>query len=343
MTVLAVATDHTNALWNIPGFAAASTGTYPQYTTTSSFFDSAFVRCAFVADNPDGCPIIDLGSNQTDFWLHFDFYIGTNAVTAGTAMLEFWSESQTLQLGLVENATGIVYDFRKSTNGSSFAAALAGTFTVTALALKTVDIHVKIHGSTGEITAYVDGVSAYTYTGDTSTNGDNAVRYIIFRGGRTGTTRYVSQMIAADVSTVGWKAQSIAPITGAQDFSGWTGTYAEIDDVTSSGVDSVYTDTVDATVSFPIGDVASAASSAGMVIQAVQVTGKFLAETGASAENVDLGFSLSGVFWGSGTKSVGAQNGEVLAQHIFQNNPSNGSGWDYTTLNAAQVALKAKA
>lgn len=342
MTVLALMTDHTNTRWNIPGFPAASVGMYPQYTTATANFNSSFARCGILSRANESMPVIDIGSNKTDFWLHFDLYIVNNIATAGAGFVEFWSEGQTLQLGMVENTMGMVFSIRESTDGSTFAAAYAGTFTVAIAVVKTIDIRVKLDASVGEILVYVDESLVFTYTGNTLTNGDNAVRYILFRGGGTG-NRYISQAIVADTSTLGWKVQSLAPVTGAQDFSAWSGTYADIDDITSSGIDSVYTDTADSVASFPIQDVASAASSAGMIIQAVQVAGRFLAETGAAVENVEVGFSLASTFWGSPTKSVGADNGEILVSHIFQSNPSNSSGWTYSDVDNAQMALKAKA
>lgn len=342
MTVYATLTDHTNALWNIPGFDAAY-GVLPLYSTNALHYDVNFVRCAVGCSNSESCPILDIGANLSEFWVHFDLYLPNNLVTAGLAMVEMWSQSKTLQLGLVENAVGITYDIRRSTNGTSFAAAFAGTFVVSTAVRKTVDIYVKIHASLGEIRAYVDGTLVYTFTGDTSTNGDNAVRYLLFRGGRVGNARYISQVVVTDVPTMGWKVQSLAPVTGAQEFSAWTGTYDLIDDFTGTSQDSVYTNTADAVVSFPLTDVSSTASGSGMIVQAVFGYGRFLTETGATPQDVELGLSMSSTFYPvGGTRTVGEGNGEILLSQRFTTNPSNGSGWTYSDVNAAQVAFKAK-
>jgi len=340
MTVLAVATDHTNVVWGVP--TVYQSYSYPDYFFSSSAtdrYDQNVARNAIQIQSTLSEPSIDLGAEYSEFWLHFSFDYNLTVVTAGLSLIDTYDASGNLQIGIVENATGPIDDVRKSTNGTTYGTTFAGTLTTSSATRVTWDIHYKIHASLGEIHIYQDGTLAYTFTGDTSTNGSNAIRYVRFTGGRA-TTKYVSEIVAATESTVGWKVSNLAPITGTQDFSAWTGDYSYIDEYNYQEDGSVFANTADATSSFAIDDLD--ASLAGMVVKAVVACARVLSTPGATTPNIDVGLSISSTFYSGGTTTLDPLDGATRVVNIFETNPATATAFTQSDVNGLQLALRAK-
>lgn len=340
MTVLAVCTDHTNVFWAIPGVLP---GTQPDFYSTTSgtdFYNKTVARNAVVVRTGVTEPIMDLGAEYSEFWLHFELDYSNMSVTANAPIIDTYDASGNLQIGVVETGTSWVADVRKSTNGTTYGTTLSGgTFTISTVTRVTWDIHYKIHASAGEVHVYLDGVLVYTFIGDTSTNGSNAIRYVKFTGGRS-IVKYLSQGVAATEQTVGWVVSNLAPATGTQDFSAWTGDYSVIDEHNHTGVDSAYANTSDATSSYVIDDLD--VSLSGMVVKAVVACARCLPTTGATTPNIDVGLSISSTFYTGGTSTLSATGGEVPVQNVFDTNPATASAFTQTEVNNLQLALRAK-
>jgi len=341
MTIYAVATDHTNTLWAVPSIA--DSGAHPNYYSSafaSDFYDQNICRNAIEISNGTSEPWLDLGAEYSEFWLHFELDYNVNSVTSGQSLIATYGSSGNLQIGIVENASGPIVDVRKSTNGTTYGTTLTGTMTTTATARVTWDIHYKIHASLGEIHIYQGGSLQYTFTGDTSTNGSGGIRYVRFTAGRTNITKYLSEVVAASESTVGWRVSNLAPITGTQDFSAWTGDYSVIDDFINSGSDTAYANSSDATSSYVIDDLNAAVST--LVVKGIAVCARVLSTPGATTPNIDVGLSISSTFYSGGTDTIDPTDGVVNIVNILETNPATASAFTQSDVNGLQLALRAK-
>lgn len=343
MTVLAVASNHANTRWGIASPSLAMNGPVPAYaTTTAAAYDSTYADGYITADRGESEFLLDMGSNQSEFWLHFECYAASTQTNAGVSLIEFYSAAGTLQFAFTEKSgANTNFEAKKSTDGTSLGSALGtSAFVVPAMTRTAYDIHIKVHAPTGKIEVFSGGVLELTYSGDTSTNGDNAVRYIVFKNEDAVTAKHFSQVVAATTSTIGWKVQDVRPLTGTQDFNQWTGAYSDVDDFgyDRDKVTTIYTDTANNVMTFPTENTAAGAAS--MSIQAVVVSARAFTENGASADNLQLGVSISGTFYPSSTFTVGENNGEILCQYVLSNNPAGG-GWNHAAVDALQIGVKA--
>lgn len=292
---------------------------------------------------------LDLGSNQTSFWLHCDLYKPTAVSNSRATVIEFWSASGTLQYTVETSSSGgSTYGVYKSTNGTSGDTQVGSDFTMTQESRKVFDIWIN-NGASGDIEVYVDGtITACDFSGNTTTNGDNAVRYITFRSRVASEAVTFSQIIASTMKTVGWKLCHLrsGDISGAP-LSQWTGDPTSTGPVlaTQAASDSayraLYTNTNDSTQLFSTNDIPAAAS--GMTVKAVVVAAKFSVAHDSTPQNARLCVYTNSTLYESDTKTIGYGNGEVAVSYIWETNPSDGSAWTQSAVNAAFVGIKSKA
>lgn len=343
MTIYYVGTSYANMEFIGTPQIPISGGTYPNVVSTSaSHYNTNLLRAYAATLATDSELVIDLGTSLSDLWVHFDYYENTAGTTSGTAMATFFDASGDLLHGVVGTGSASQYNLQYSTNGTSFAATYASTtHTITATTRVDVDIHLKIHGTTGIFEVYRAGVQVAIFSGDTLANSDNTVRFIRLRAPSSTFSRSFSGIVVADVSTVGWRVQELAPAAGTQDYSDWTGTYTEIDDavyVVAKG-DSIYSNVVGDEETYPLPDVHASVNT--MVPQAVVVCARAMATPDATPQNIELGLSVGGVFYSSGSKTVGHLQGERRIQHIWSTNPSTSSAWSISDVNALQAGFRA--
>jgi hypothetical protein len=340
MTILAVATDHTNILWSVPAvFASPSMPQFYSTVYSTDSYDKNISRGAILIQNGTSEPCLDLGAAYSEFWLHFTLDTNNPSVTGGLSLVDTYDASGNFQIAVVENATGPIYDVRKSTNGTTYGTTFAGTLAGSAVTRIAWDIHYKIHATLGEIHIYQDGVLSFVFTGNTSTNGGNAIRYVRFSGGRS-IAKYLSEVVAATEDTLGWRVSSHSPVSGTQSFSGWTGNYTTIDEFDNADNDSAFANTADATSSYPVSDLD--ASLAGMSIKAVASCARVISVTGATTPNIDMGLVIGGTFYSGGTDVLSPTSGAVPIVNIFETNPATATTFTFSDVDALQVALRAK-
>lgn len=345
MSVLAVMTSYVNARY---GTLPDSVMGAPEFDTTnggtgtSNEYDNTYVRGSIHGVNTKTQPILDLGANYSEFWLHYEVY-NQGTVNSARPSVEFLSAAFQRQYTLLGVSGGATYHFYRSTANVSYDTRIGtGQITYTSSRKYAMDIHVKNHGSTGIFDVYVDGVLVSSFSGNTSTNGDSAVRYIRFRSATNNNTLQFSQVVAATVPTVGWKVQELPPLTGTQEFTGWTGTFSDCDDAgyTAAKADSIFANADSTTESFVVADVVAAASS--MIVQAVAVSARVLATPDTAVETFVPGLSISSTFYEGGDYSVDPLDGEKVIQKIWDAHPNTGSGWTQSDVNALQIGVRAK-
>lgn len=350
MTVLALMTSYVNTAVSSPSMLANNVGTVGLDfntsgggTGSSSDFDNTYARGIILGRANSAEPVLDLGADYDEFWLHFDVY-ATGAIAAnGSTALSFYSEDGEWQYAWLGTATGSQYQFFKSTNNTSFNVRMGtGQFTLAINTRSVIDIHVKNDAVDGIFDVYVNGSIVSSFSGDTSTNGANAVRYIRFRTATANNSWDISQVIAADVPTIGWKVQELPPLTGTQEFNQWTGTFSDCDDfdLSMTKADSLYTNVNNNTESFVVADVPAGAAS--MFVVAVALSARVMTTLGSSVETFTPGLSVGGTFYEGDDYPVVPEDGEQSVRYIWHTNPATSSGWTQSDVNSMQIGVRAK-
>jgi hypothetical protein len=339
MTILAVASSHANTKWGHSVVKGA--GPIPNYDTSNAglYYNNSLSRGTIRALKGEGDPYVELSADASELWLHFEQKTQSYPGGPDTTVLKFMGNDGSYQIAAIRfgNAMG----FYKSTDGVSLVPIVSGMpITLSTTDRMIIDVHVKIAASGGFVKVYINETLVHTEgPTNTSTNGPQSIRYINLSS--PGAASFYSQIIVADQSTIGWRLAEIHPVVGSQNFSGWTGDYSALDDFTysSTKTDFLSVNTNNAVSSFETSDVHSSLSV--MTIEAVVFCARALAETGSAVDNIQLGPSIGGTFYPSGTLTIGEGNGEVIVKAIFSNNPATSSPWNFTAINNMQIGVKA--
>lgn len=340
MTVLALMTSYANVKL---GLTPGSTVGIAFDEVGASEFDSAYARGTILASSSTEEPILDLLANYSEFWLHFEVYAVGNLSANGGTGLSFYSAAGELQYAFMGTATGGQMHFYKSTNNTTFNTRMGtGDVIFAPSARHVVDVQVKNAASGGIFNVFLNGTLTASFSGDTSTNGANAVRYIRFRTPTINNTWQISQVVAADMPTVGWKVQELWPVTGTQTFNQWTGTFSDCDDfgLNFAKADSIYANTNGFTESFVVNDVPAGASN--MFVAAVAISARAVTAVGSAVQTFTPGVEVGGVFYEGGDYVITPTDGEQIIQTIFHQNPATASGWTQSNVNAMQIGVRAK-
>lgn len=338
MTVLAVMTSLCNT--RSGSVKANSRGTHIQMSSAGGTYETDYGSGSIIVQKQVSEPYLDLLSNKTDFWLHFDLYAETTGSTASD-FIEFRSNGGTLQI-LVSLTGSFAFDFQKSTNGTSGAGSLSGTsFTMTPSTRHTFDMHIKL-GVSGEIKLYKDGSLEFTYSGDLTTNGDQAIRYVTWRGTTVASHNiYLSQVVADTGSTVGFKVFSGYPIN-TDTFTDWTGSWVgKANQNFNEEAAGTYSNVVGDKVSWTGQNLPVAASS--MAVRAVVNSARAYVTPGATPQSIAPGLRFSSTNYEGDTFTLDENLGVQYCQHIWNQNPQTGLQWTYSDANSAAFTYIAKA
>jgi hypothetical protein len=325
-----------------------SLGLYPSWGNASAGtrYNSNLYRGYTSLQNNEYENVISLGTDTDEVWFHAELHQDSNNTIADLTLVGFYGSAGNLLNGVVSSTTGAGgnYNLRKSTTGTSYAAAYSGSaFTLSATSLSTIDIYLKIAASGGEFSVYKDGGLAGTFSGDTTANGSNLVRFIRVAAGHSGSLRRWSGIVCADENTIGWKVQDLYPVSGTQAFSGWTGDYSVLDDYawSISKTDSAYANANNVTSSYAANDTHSSMSS--LVPAGLAISARGFNTADSAVSGLELGVAIGGTYYGSGvTETFTPEEGDKPVQHIFTANPSNSSGWTHADFDAMQIAIRAK-
>jgi hypothetical protein len=190
-------------------------------TSSSSYIDTQYSRWGFRGGSSSASMAWADVANQTEFWLHFHMctpnVMGNSTIHA--KCLDSATGNSRVQ---IENTASVNYFRLGYWNGSSFTY-LTPTG-ITSLSQYEVDVHVKLHASTGVVELYINGTLNQSFSGNTSAI---ATSFNSFGFGNTTSSDtysiFFSQIILADASTntVGLRLADLAPAS-VGDTSQWT-------------------------------------------------------------------------------------------------------------------------
>ena len=206
--------------------------------------------------------------------------------------------------------------------------------------MKRVDMHIKLHNSTGIVEAYVDGILAFT-TGVTDTlHAGTGMDSLIF--GKPSQVdsddAYFSSIIVADEDTRGMVFVGCGP-TADGGVSDWTGTFADVDETGINDADFI---TPTAT-----GDISTFVYSAIPVgLADYDVKAVVAASRGQKGGTVPTSFDVvarigATDFFATPTTEPPPSFGPVQA--VFNANPDTLADWTNAEANAAEFGVRAVA
>lgn len=183
------------------------------------------------------------------------------------------------------------------------------------------DVRIVVHPTAGRISVNVSGTNWINLEGiDTSEFVDIAkVRFT--QGGYESTI--LDQVIIASYNTIGHTVRRRVPSSDAS-ITGWTGSYADIDEPVNNDADSINTSIVGGKATFdaaPLGPV-----STGNVVKAVAVSARIRNDGGDVPRNAAAVLTLDGVDYAKPYNLV-VGPGFSGASTIFDVNPATGQKW----------------
>lgn len=305
---------------------ADSTGNATE-VTTAGYFESAFSRCAV---RPSTAAFTDsitalFNAPASEIWTHV-FVRSPVAFSATNRVWWQWSAGATpLFRAIFLNTNSAVTTFQYW-NGAAWVA-IGTTWTPAAQTTYTLDFHIK-GGASGGFNFYVGGV--LTSNGTASmTSVANLDRLAVFATS-TSIPTYISQLAVKTDSTFDCKVYTLPP-TGNGNYTAWTGSYLDIDEVPLSDTDFIAGNAA--------GDretvVNSAVTPIPGIIEAVTVSGR--ARRGATGpQNMQISLRKGGVDYDSATMAQSLSFSPY--QNVWETDPSTGVAW--TPTDAFSTALE---
>jgi hypothetical protein len=221
----------------------SSVGTYPiTVDTGAGHFVSGRARCCVYPTNaPSSMGSQPFTTGVTSFWVGAQVYL-SGSLTSNQMLAVTNTVGSNIPDGLYWGVDSNGYlEIIKTVSGSN--TVLQTTTYTMPTGLHKLDMQVLNYGASGTITMYVDGVQRATYTGNISITGLSSFQYVITRMTGGGVYWALSEVIVSDVSTLGqvvWTNAATALGTTAQ----WTGAYTQVNEVTLSDANPIYTNTV---------------------------------------------------------------------------------------------------
>lgn len=315
----------------IPSDSSAIEGTG---TLSSGSYDSAFARC-WVGGYGSASYIESAAFTETaDIWIHFEIaqHSPTSSSTLRTVCtMVNGSGTEVFRLQSDNPFGGATATYQlQYWNGAAWTN-LGSSFTAT-FHLQVIDIHLVANSVSGSGTVYFSGTQRSTGSADLSSIAGVAQ----FRGyGKTvgiGAQTGFSQVICSTTSTIGGRLFTV-PVTGAGSDSAWTGTYANIDEVTYSDADFINSASANQVSTFAV----TAPTLTGYVVQAVAVTAR--AKKGAAGPaNLQLALRSSGTNYFSSSKALDA--GYKAFVNIWDTDPATSAAWVNSAVSTLQPGVK---
>jgi hypothetical protein len=310
--------------------AFTPTGSVTEVTTAGTF-NSTYARSAISVSNQTSYFDTPTHANTTDYWCHFEAKL-SNFGSAVADCIQWFNGSGTNVVRLRNSSSGSNVWRLEVWDGSAWQAGTSPT-SLDYTNLQTWDVHIVV-GATTTATLFQSGSQVAT-TGAITTSAVTNIASARFRHSQTGGSLNWSQIICADESTVGMKLATMYPNANSATNTAWTGDFNAVDEATTF-------DDTDFISSTSAGDVetygCTDATIGSLDIKALVVTAR--AKKGATGpQNLQAALRIGGTnYFSSNLSNVSSGFGPVVG--IFATDPSTGSIWGATNLNAAEIGVK---
>jgi hypothetical protein len=314
----------------------------PAISTSSVNFRSGYARLGLSSSASTATYQAVFSAASAAFWLSFRVYTtGFTSASGGSGIADFvqlkpGSGSSLLAFSTTASSSNTVG--LRTYNGSSYTNLVTATGTFINSSNNKVDIYCSCGGS-GTLTVYINGAQVLTYSGDLTVGSTIAdIASAVLCAGQLVASAYLSEVIVSDSDTRTLSLTTLAPSASGSN-SAWTGAFTDVNDTsaTLSTVDASYlsTSTNDAVHSLACNDL----PTTNLTVHAVQVKARAMKDV-TGPTNLQVGiFNSSGGY----SSDIALGTGFADAKEIFTTNPIDSSAWTPAAVNAAQLAVKARA
>jgi hypothetical protein len=301
--------------------------------TTADTFDSAFARCSIKlvgsTTYAEGMP----SASATDAWIHFEMESDDFSSSTAVTRLSWYDSSanERIRVKYADSSTNqLTVEYW---NGSSFTALTAVSVEMGGIR-QTIDLHVVCNSGSGTIALYIAGTERLTATVNTTSISN--LKKFRFTGGTISSLAveaWVSQVIMADESTIGWRL-STRYASGAGATTDWTGSYTEIDEIVYNDGDFINSSVADQVELFTN----TGPSLSGYTVRSVAVSAR--AKRGASGpQNIRMALRSAGTTYFSGSDiALGVAYAPV--QTIWETDPATASDFLTSAISTVQFGVK---
>lgn len=298
-------------------------------TTTSGYFRSDFSRCGLAG----GMATSKAFSAVTSAWLHR--YTANRSASTWTLMGLVKSPTDCRGIHVRVTTSPANYNFLitkcADPSGLGSHTTLVGTTNAPYLGNGFLDLQVEDYGTSGAVRLYFKGELVAEYTGDLTISGVSDFTSMLIMSNST-SNDVASECIAADVDTRLMSLKTMVP-TSSDNSSGWTGTYANIDEYAMSSSDSIYTTSSGSTYQCNLGDMPAYGD---YTVEAVKMAVRVADGTGS--KDIKMGIKTNGTVYLGSTQTL--DNKWTHLGHMLQTNPDTGVAFTPSEITALQLALE---
>lgn len=272
--------------------------------------------------------------NLDEFWVSFYSRIAVN--TAGNYNPIVTLQDTTGQVVRIVHHIAQGFIDRKPDNATN---TNVGSY-VSNANLRRFDIYFKRGVTDGALKVWIDGVSYADVTNvDTDTRGlpVSAIRFTPPIN-TSGHNHHFSAVIIADEDTRNFDFVQLVPNADGSE-SGWTGSYAAIDETASDSADYIEALSADLTKTWGLTDVPGALSS--YEVKSLWLMNR--AQGSAGVTTVQPAVKVGGAVYAVDPTTATTSGAYGANRAKFDTNPNTGAPWTVSDLNALEVGVRSKA
>ena len=312
-------------------------GTNQRESIVASKFDSDFARMA--VEHAGGADSLGIGKSftgGTEFWFHFTAV--QEISTSSTLDLTFFQVLDDANEEIPFRIDGLngVYT-GQYWNGSSFTS-MSNTFQFIADTVTVIDVHVKIHDTTGRFAIYIDGVLHDEFTGDTNLYASAQIDGFRLKGAANSplysASMAFSEVVVADEPTVAWRVATIVP-SAAGATSAWTGAYTDVDEAVIDDTDYLESVTANQVETMVATNLSVAASV--MDVQTLAVVAR-TRKGNSGIQQLQLAVRTSATDYYSTTKVL--DPGFIPIEAFWAQNPATVAQWTPSEIDGLEIGVK---
>jgi hypothetical protein len=312
----------------IGAFVPSDSAVSEQALHYNSSFARTSIHCPRDTNYAEALP----SAAGTDIWIHFDMV--SDSIASGTSTTRFvWYDSsgnERIKINYTGNTNTVIVQYW---NGASFTSLTAVSLNMS-LVRQTLDLHVVCNSASGSINLYVSGTNRLNSGAINLSSVADLKKFRFYGSAPSGLTTdtWVSQVIVADESTIGWRLATFYP-NGAGATSSWTGAFTDIDEATYNDADFINSATANQVSTFA----QTGPAMTGYVVKAVIVAAR--AKRGSSGPaNLQLTLRSAGTDYFSASHALDL--GYTGEQNAWETNPATGAAWVNTAISSLQPGVK---
>lgn len=314
-----------------PGMPDPVTGGVITYTGAGL---NSWCRAGFALASPANLNY-PLDTNLTEGWLHFRFISRT---------LHLSTHYPIALLGQNGTIWGGLYMTGGSGSWQVNAHFLGAPVTIRAPGNGTVDIHFRLHATTGFLNIYADGVGIYSFSGNTlGSSGITSIDRLRLQPADAATTLNSAHNILAEVlvstqPTINAKVVTLN-LTGAGALQQWGGAVGDINSATDADSTFIFESTPGDIATYLAADLPTLGVSE--IITQVKMNFRANVEAGSPVTRVSPVMRIGGTnYFGSQITPAG-----TVGKHssVFNTSPATATAWTAAEVNGLEMGWRADA